>query len=75
MPIYLITKKITSTLVVECDDEAQARVWSDRIVAMLENEDGTVILPETVESFEADCVPMETVIERFEDSTSAPKAA
>lgn len=67
MPLYIITKKITSTLVVECEDETEARVWSNRIVATLETEAGNIIPPESIQSFEAECVPMETLIEVLVD--------
>lgn len=54
MPLFLITKKMTAYLTVDCADEEQARAWSRRIVTTFEDEDGNGIPPDAIDDFEAD---------------------
>jgi hypothetical protein len=43
MKQYLITKTITTQLVVNCADKSEAHKWEGRIVATLEDESGSPI--------------------------------
>lgn len=63
MPLFLITKKITASLTVDCADAEQARAWGDKMVATLEDRDGNPIPADAVDDFEAECNPDETTIE------------
>lgn len=63
MPLYLIEKKITAYLTVNCDNRDQAIAWSERIVATLEDENGNLIAPNMVEDFDASVTPSEITIE------------
>jgi hypothetical protein len=68
MPRFLITMKITAYLTVDCADEEQARAWSRRIVATLEDEDGNQIPPDAIDDFEADyCLKNDIVIELLDE--------
>lgn len=68
MPLFLITKKITAYLTVDCANEEQAQAWSRRIVATLEDEDGNEIPPDTIDDFEADyCLKKDIVIELLDE--------
>ncbi len=67
MPLYLITKPMTAYLQVNCKNEEEARAWSTRIVAGLEDENGKPIPPDAVYDFEADCYPEKMEIELLED--------
>lgn len=67
MPLFLITKKITTYLTVDCADETQARAWNDRIVAALEAEGGFPIPDTMVDDFVAECNPDETTVALLED--------
>ena len=67
MPRFLITKKITAYLTVNCNDEEQAQAWGGKIVATLEEPDGSQVSDDIVEDFEAECNPRETMIELLAD--------
>lgn len=62
MPLFQITMKITAYLTVDCADEEQARAWSRRIVATLEDEEGNQIPPDAIDDFEADYCPKKDVM-------------
>lgn len=65
MAQYLITTYMTAELIVECTDEAEAKSWSNRIVATLEDENGNTVPPETVEYFEASVKVGDVIIEKL----------
>lgn len=67
MPLYLIRKKITTYLTVDCGDINQAIAWSERIVATLEDDDGNSISPDVIDDFEASTNPDETTIELLDE--------
>ena len=71
MPVFLITKPMMAYLQVDFKDEAEARAWSERIVATLEDENGKPIPPDAVYDFEADHYPAEIIIELLEDDPIA----
>ncbi len=54
MPLFEITKPISTTLIVECASEQQASDWADKIVANIEDENGNYLQSEDIVSFEAD---------------------
>ena len=70
MPLYLITKPMTAYLQVDCRNEEEARVWGNRIVAGLEDENGKPIPPDAVYDFEADCYLAETTVELLDEAVS-----
>jgi hypothetical protein len=67
MPLYLIKKKITTYLTVDCDDINQAIAWSERIVATLEDDDGNSISLDAIDDFEASANPDEITIELLDE--------
>ncbi len=69
MPRFLITKKITAYVTVDCANRGEARSWSERILATLEDENGNQISPDAVDDFEAESSPKETRIELLEDES------
>lgn len=62
MKKFLITKKLTAELVVECDSEAEARAWAKTIVVTLEDDGGRPIeLSENID-FVADSSPADCAV-------------
>ena len=63
MPKFLVTKKITAELEVECANEDEARAWSEKIVAGLEDDEGKPVeLTDSME-FVADSSPSDCSVE------------
>jgi hypothetical protein len=62
MPLYLIEKKITAYLTLNCDDPNEALSWEKRIVATLEDEDGYPISPDVIDDFVATSNPNEVQV-------------
>ncbi len=54
MPLFEITKPITTTLIVECASEQEAINWADKIVAGIEDENGNYLQSKEIVSFQAD---------------------
>jgi hypothetical protein len=63
---FLITKIVTATLLVQCEDEEEARKWAGRIVASLEDESGRPLPPQNEFDFETSVSPNEILVEVME---------
>ena len=68
MPLFLITKRMTAYLSIDCADAEQARAWGDKIVATLEDKDGNPIPADAIDDFVAECNPDETTVELLDDN-------
>lgn len=56
MPLFEIVKPITATLRVECNSQEEALIWSEKIVATLEDENGNIVFQNEIISFEAETI-------------------
>ena len=54
MPLFEITKLITTTLIVECASENEAMNWAEKIVADIQDENGNRQESKEIILFEAD---------------------
>jgi len=66
MPLFEITKPITTTLIVDCKSEQEAINWADKIIANLEDEDGNCLQSREIVSFEADVKISKIKIKRLQ---------
>ena len=66
MKQYLITKTMTAQLIVNCETEAEAGKWSNRIVATLEDESGNPIDLQSEQEFAASSSTADTRVEIVE---------
>ena len=67
MPEFLITKRITSYLTVNCADREETGKWLQNIVATLEDQDGNPMPVESIVDFVAEYNPDEVKIELVDD--------
>jgi len=68
MPLFEITKPITTTLIVECASEQEAINWADKIVAGIEDENGNLLQSKEIISFEADVKISKIKIENLQSN-------
>ncbi len=73
MPLYFITKQITTYLTVNCNNVYEAHAWGKRIVAGLEDENGKPVPPRAVEEFVAEFYPAEMTVELLEEQSGLAK--
>ncbi len=66
MPVFEITKPITTTLTVECASEEEAINWANKIVATIEDENGNNMQSEEIVSFESDVKVSEIKVEHLQ---------
>jgi hypothetical protein len=66
MPKFEINKTVICQLIVDCKDSEEARSWADKIVVSIEDEKGDIISSDKFDSFEAETIESEIIINLIE---------